>query len=132
MYSNLCDKTDPPQPPNTTDNCCSWTRGYLIEFGILGIYVSVNTAILLFLFHRDWPALWERYGDTDRYWDTVFAHMHWCQFMIIQPVVLLSVWLILTLTSRPKVSWWITILVMILVECINISLCLCDAFGIEV
>ena len=107
--------------------------GDLCELILLGAYVVVDAWILRRLLDVEWPALWRRYGDTDAYWSTVFAHMRACQWMIVQPIGLLILWLTCTAVLRGGLRWTagLVVLVMSIVELVNVWLCYYDAFGVD-
>jgi hypothetical protein len=108
------------------------TIGDVCELTLLSAYVAADVRRLWHLFAVDWPALWRRYGDTDAYWNTVFAHMRECQLMIVQPVGVLALWLICVAIFRGRFRWTtaLAILTIIIIECVNYSWCYYDAFGV--
>jgi len=104
--------------------------GSIVELVLLGFYVLLNGAILLHT--PDWDGLWRRFGDSPQYWRTVSAHMHWCQFMMIQPVVALLLWVICAPLFRRRFCWTTSVAVAVLIAVLYVNWRSCWEYGLGV
>jgi hypothetical protein len=122
---------DQDSPERARHRKWAFRAGDLCELIALAIYLAIDFQLLRHLSAYDSRALWTRYGDTSEYWNSLFAYMHDCRLMILQPIGVLILWVICVWALRGELrsTTVFAAIVIVIVECVNYFCFGLDAFG---